>query len=66
MSSPANTQRLKELMTIHDLSISDVAELLERSPQTVKEWRCANDRNISNNNLALLELKLAQRSVAHA
>lgn len=65
MSSPANTQRLKELMTLHNLTVADVAELLGRSPQTVKEWRCCNDQNISKNNLELLELKLAKRSAEH-
>jgi transcriptional regulator with XRE-family HTH domain len=64
MSPHSNTQRLKELMSQHELRISDVAKLLGRSPQTVKEWRCQNDNNISNNNLELLSLKLAARGVS--
>lgn len=62
MSSATNTQRLKELMSLHNLSIDEVADLLSRAPQTVKEWRCQNANNISDNNLQLLELKLAVRS----
>lgn len=65
MASPNNTQRLKDLMDKHRLSPAEVAELLNRSPQTVLEWRCSNHRIISDNNLELLELKLAARS-AHA
>lgn len=62
MTTPANTQRLKELMSQHNLTPKDVAELLGRSVQTVWEWRCANNTTISDNNLELLELKLAARS----
>lgn len=61
MSLPSNTQRLKELMAQHGLSITDVAKILGRSVQTVKEWRCQNAHNISDNNLKLLELTLAAR-----
>lgn len=66
MSSAANTQRLKELMSQYKLSIADVAVLLGRSQQTVKEWRCQNAKNISTNNLQLLELKLASRPLEAA
>jgi transcriptional regulator with XRE-family HTH domain len=58
MSGPTNTQRLRELMTEHSLSPEAVAKLLGRSAQTVREWRCANANNISDNNLELLEFKL--------
>lgn len=61
MSPHPNTQRLKELMSLHRLSCADVALMLNRSEQTVREWRCRNHGNINNNNLELLELKLAQR-----
>lgn len=64
MASPKNTQRLKDLMAVHSLSCADVAELLKRSVQTVAEWRCANHRIISDNNLELLEFKLAQRGTS--
>lgn len=62
MASPSNTQRLKDLMSQHKLSPEQVSELLGRSVQTVREWRCDNKNNISDNNLELLELKLAARS----
>lgn len=55
-----NTQRLKELMAKHGLSASDVAAMLNRSVQSVYEWRCVNDRNIPDHLLDLLELRLAQ------
>lgn len=61
MSPSPNTQRLKELMAQHGLSITEVAQILGRSAQTVKEWRCQNAHNISDNNLKLLELTLAAR-----
>lgn len=60
MSSPSNTQRLKDLMSRHSLSCKDVAILLNRSLQSVYEWRCPNARTISDNLLELLEMKLAQ------
>ncbi len=70
MSPPhPNRERLKELMAQYDLQPKDVALLLTRSTQTVYEWLCVNDNNINDNNLELLELKLAARSngsVAHA
>lgn len=64
MHPDPNTQRLKDLMSEYNLRIADVAELLDRSVQTVKEWRCQNSRNISKNNLELLESKLAHRGAA--
>lgn len=64
MSSPENTQRLKELMSQHNLSCKDVAEMLNRSVQSVHEWRCQNSRIISDNHLELLRLKLASRRVS--
>lgn len=66
MPLPPNTIRLRALMAEHGLSCADVASLLKRSTQTVTEWRCANSRVISQNNLELLELKLRLRSVANA
>lgn len=61
MASPSNTQRLKDLMSQHKLSPEQVSKMLGRSVHTVREWRCANSNNISDNNLELLELKLAAR-----
>lgn len=65
MSPPnRNTERLKELMAQHHLSAEDVAKLLDRSVQTVNEWRCRNRNNINDGNLALLEARIAERDRA--
>lgn len=64
MSSPANTQRLKELMQQHQLQYADVAKLLGRAVHTVREWCCANNNNIPAHNLELLEMKLAKTEAA--
>ena len=64
MTTRNNTQRLKELMSKHDLSAADVARMLNRSVQSVYEWRCINERDIPDQLLELLAMKLAARGGA--
>lgn len=64
MPPSSNSQRLKDLMSKHNLSAADVANLLNRSVQSVYEWRCINSRDIPEQSLELLEIKLAQREEA--
>ena len=57
-----NTEKLLQLMFIHQLTCRDVGELLGRTVSTVRVWRCANPNSptIPNSQLELLELKLAK------
>jgi len=59
------TKRLRDLMAKHSMTAADVAELLDRSPQTVRVWRCRYDaRVIPADALRVLELTLATRGKA--
>lgn len=54
------TDQLIELMNDHGLTIDQVAKLLNRSPQTVRIWRCQTDkRAIPDHSLELLRAKVA-------
>lgn len=57
-----NTEKLIQLMNQYQLSCGDVGKILGRTVSTVRVWRCANPTSptIPNNQLELLELKLAQ------
>lgn len=51
------TQRLRALMTHHKLTARQVGEVLNRTPHTVRSWRCKWDaRIIPEHALALLEI----------
>lgn len=53
------TEQLHQLMTEHGLSPAKVGKLLDRSPQTVRIWRCKSDaRTIPAHALELLKIKL--------
>lgn len=53
------TDQLIELMNEHRLTIDQVAKLLNRSPQTVRIWRCQTDkRAIPDHSLELLRAKV--------
>lgn len=55
------TEQLHQLMLTHGLSIDRVGELLNRSPQTVRIWRCKDDkRQIPEHALELLKTKVSQ------
>lgn len=58
------TERLRALMKAHKLDAADVAQILQRTPQTVRVWCCANDQTIPADALRVLELTLATRGVA--
>lgn len=54
------TDQLIQLMADNSLTIEKVAELLNRSPQTVRIWRCRTDkRAIPEHSLELLRAKVA-------
>jgi len=62
MTMDKRTKRLRDLMAKHNMTAADVAELLDRSPQTVRVWRCKYDaRTIPCDALRVLELTLATR-----
>lgn len=53
------TEQLRKLMAAHDLSTDKVGELLNRAPQTVRIWRCKDDkRQIPEHALELLKAKV--------
>jgi len=55
-----NTEKLRQIMQRHALTSHQVAEILNRSCQTVRIWRCVNTQDIPDSLLELLELKLTQ------
>ena len=63
MPPSSNTVKLKALMSKHNLRAPDVAKILKRSDQTVREWRCSNANDIPDSLLELLELRLASSGV---
>ncbi|QMP19214.1 hypothetical protein [Pseudomonas phage Persinger] len=55
------TEQLHQLMAEHGLTPAKVGELLNRKPQTVRIWRCKDDRReIPEHALELLRVKVAQ------
>ncbi len=63
MKTTKRTERLRKLMTNHKLKAKDVGLLLNRSPGTVRIWRCQTGeggREIPEQSLELLEIKLKQ------
>ena len=61
------TKRLLHLMKKHRLSAGDVGEMLGRTAQTVRVWRCAwGERAIPEHTLLALETKIAQRAAVEA
>lgn len=59
------TAKLRALMAKHKLQAADVAEILDRTPQTVRVWRCDYEaRTIPADALRVLEMTLAQRGKA--
>lgn len=52
------TEQLHKLMAERGLTTEQVGELLNRSPQTVRIWRCKDDkRQIPEHSLELLKSK---------
>lgn len=54
------TRRLHELMREHELRSTDVADLVGRSSQTVRLWRCES-KIIPSHALIALEFAIAER-----
>lgn len=53
---------LKQLMADYSASIKDVAQILDRSEQTVKNWRSSSSDSIPpKNELRLLKFELEAR-----
>lgn len=53
---------LRQLMTDYSASIKDVAQILDRSEQTVKNWRSSSSDSIPpKNELRLLKFELEAR-----
>lgn len=59
---PELKQQLVDLMAEHNVSIREVAEILEKGIPTVKNWRAANEANQPpKNELRLLKFELEAR-----
>ena len=61
-SLPELKQQLIDLMSEYNVSIREVAEILEKGIPTVKNWRAANEANQPpKNELRLLKFELEAR-----
>ena len=59
---PELKQQLIDLMSKYNVSIREVAEILEKGIPTVKNWRAANEANQPpKNELRLLKFELEAR-----
>lgn len=59
---PELKQQLIDLMSEYNVSIREVAEILEKGIPTVKNWRAANEANQPpKNELRLLKFELEAR-----
>lgn len=64
---PEPKQQLIDLMREYKVSIKEVANILERSIPTVKNWRAANEANQPpKNELRLLKFELEARKAKGA
>lgn len=61
MQTHPRTEKLRQLMQAHNLEPDDVADLVDRSRQSVRMWCCNHERAIPAPLLQLLEFKLAAR-----
>lgn len=63
MDATQRREKLRELMTEYGVSIKQVAEILEKSYVTVKNWRSVLDDRIAppKNELRLLKFELEAR-----
>jgi hypothetical protein len=53
------SQQLRKLMYDYNLTCADVGQLLDRTPITVRIWRCKNSqRQIPNTALIALKVRL--------
>jgi len=56
-----NTIKLRTLMAEHGVSTVEVAEMLGRSPNTVRQWRSIKEQHIPDHMLRLLDSMLRLR-----
>lgn len=56
------TEKLRQIMASSGLTAQQVADLIDRKPNTVRVWRCdtSSSKVIPSHLLELLELKLAR------
>lgn len=60
MTAKARRAELRDLMSKRDMRAPQVADIVERSPQTVRAWMYGT-RNVPTHALKLLKLELARR-----
>lgn len=56
-----NTVKLRALMADHGINSVEVAEMLGRSPNTVRQWRSVKEQHIPDHMLNLLDSLLRLR-----
>ena len=57
-----NRVQLRVLMEQHQLSVEDVAELLNKKIHTIYSWRSVGGNEMSDNDLLLLNLLLKEKT----
>jgi|JI9StandDraft_1071089.scaffolds.fasta_scaffold990355_2 DNA-binding transcriptional regulator YiaG len=60
MSAKQRRDELRRFMSTRGLKATEVAEIVERNPQTVRAWMCGT-RNVPGHALKLLKLASTSR-----
>ncbi|QGH44977.1 hypothetical protein [Bacteriophage Phobos] len=55
-------EKLMHLQEVHNLSNTEVGEMLDRTEKTVRIWRCVGGADIPTHMLELLEVRIAKRA----
>lgn len=64
MSADEKRAELKRVMREYSVSSKDVAEILGRSSQTIRNWRSSSDAEPPINELRLLKFELEARNAS--